>query len=138
MKKTLFALFTVLFLGCAEEALPEGDEPVAGSVAAVAAPLTATVTLTSVLNHFGISGVSFNAMPILNQVHYQVVLPKTLYWRVGDTATFPFKFGYHAGNVDTGGYDVLCKALSGRKLYVKINGAYAQGLNLEGKLVVNE
>lgn len=139
MKNLVLAL--VLF-GCAEDLTPPaGDEPVAGSVAVSVQPLTATVTLQSVYNHFSTNGVPNGvtySVRIVNGVQeYRPVLWEPLYWRVGDTATFPVVFGWYPGTAEAAQQHV-CKILSGRKLYLRQNGTYVKGLNLEGKLVVTQ
>lgn len=139
MSKMKYALLALGLLGCAAEDLtpPPGDEPVAGSVAVSTAALTQTVTITSVFNHFTLNGVpngvTYSTMVVNGTVYYKPMLWRPIYWRVGDTATFPVEFGWYQG-FNSAELQV-CKQLSGHKLYAKSNGTYVQGLNLEGKLV---
>lgn len=136
MKVYMFLIPFVLF-GCAPDMEPSpGDEPVAGSVAVSALPLTQTVTLQSVFTHFG-TNVTYQTLSTTQGTIWRPVLGKQLYWRVGDTATFPVQFGWYPGTLGTAEQHV-CKILSGRKLYLMSNGTYTKGLNLEGKLVVTQ
>jgi hypothetical protein len=141
MKVYMFLIPFVLF-GCAEDLTPApGDEPVAGSVAVSALPLTQTVTLASVFTHFtangSANGVTYSTLVANGKIYYQPVLWNQLYWRVGDTATFPLTFGWYPAPISNAD-DAVRKGLSGRKLYLMSNGTYVKGLNLEGKLVVTQ
>jgi hypothetical protein len=137
----LLLVLVFLYFGCAPETEPVPvDEPVAGSVAVSTQALTQTVTLSSVFTHFtangSTNGITYSSLVASNgKVYYQPVLWNQLYWRVGDTATFPLTFGWYPAPLSNAD-DAVRKGLSGRKLYMMSNGTYVKGLNLEGKLVV--
>lgn len=133
MLKSIVAFFVLGLVGCAAELEPVGDEPVAGSVAVETQALTQTVTLASVLQHFGLGTPTLTAVPGTT-TYWRANLPKKLYTKVGDTAVFELKNGYWQGLEQP--LDELCRSLSNRKVYLMVNSSLAQGLNLEGKIVV--
>ena len=117
---------------------PYDPEP---DVGALTQPLTATVRIATVFAHFGLTNPVYSLVFGPNNTFCaRFQLEKPLYWKVGDTAHIAVETGYlcrstSAASMDAAllqfGYD-----LSGHKVYTKVNGSYAQGLNLEGKLVV--
>jgi len=141
MKRVVLLVALCLSLvGCAGEV--GSVEPDAGEyepeVGALMQPLTATVTLSSVLEHLTVGTPTFTILkPVSGGTYYEPFWGKQIYWRVGDTATFPLKVGAHRGTYEEG-LDAVCKALSGRKLYIMVNGSLARGINLENKLVVKQ
>ena len=141
MKFFTFVRFLLLFCcACSEYELPDKQQPIAGSradqeVDLSTQALTPTVTLQYVFNHFGLGVAPTFTLLSGNLQYVKANLSKTLWTRVGDTAYVELKHG-HWPSVDTA-LNQLCVDLSNRRLWVKVNGAYVQGLNLEGKLVVN-
>lgn len=134
------AIILIALTGCAAEFEPTGDEPQAGSVAVLAQAVT-TTSLTNVLTHFGIPSVSYQTLVTGKAapytIYHQLVLPKTLYVRVGEDSYNPVKHPFWLGNVTTNvALDQFCLSISGHKVYTLVNGVYSQGLDLSTKLVV--
>ncbi len=129
-------LFIAVFTtGCATDeptnVEPYDPEP---EVAGQQQALTATVKLSAVLTHFGLPTYYLEASPGTSL--YRVRLDKQLFVKIGDSAYFEVKSGYWAGTPDAAAVEQLCIALSGHKVYLRTNGVYNTGLNLEGRLVV--